>query len=189
MLILGAGDIDRITDSIQPAELSSLMAEVFRSYSSTSSNNSTPMRTSVQTKSHNVLFMPARLEDQTSIKIVSVPTSANNTNGLPASTLVIDENTGGVKALMNARTLTALRNAGGEEFLRSLETLLVSECGVLQALYYLRSLLDHLHHPGSWVLGQELRSTIIWQSTSLSIPLSRTALSSIGRQTPALKRL
>ena len=58
--------------------------------------------------------MPARIPDiGTTIKVVSVPLLSGDTRGIPASTLVIDEKTGATKALVNARSLTAIRTAAG----------------------------------------------------------------------------
>ena len=58
--------------------------------------------------------MPARIPDiGTTIKVVSVPLLPGDTRGIPASTLVIDEKTGATKALVNARSLTAIRTAAG----------------------------------------------------------------------------
>jgi hypothetical protein len=42
-----------------------------------------------------------------------LPTSPNDADGIPATTIVLDEDTGGVKAIVNARSLTALRTAAG----------------------------------------------------------------------------
>ena len=53
----------------------------------------------------------------TSIKIVSAPKSPDP-RGLPGTTLVMDEEKGGVKDVVNARTLTALRNASGKATFR-----------------------------------------------------------------------
>ena len=46
-------------------------------------------------------------------KVVSVPSVSGDDRGLPATTLVLDENTGATKAVVNARTLTSLRTAAG----------------------------------------------------------------------------
>ena len=99
----------------------------------------TPHRTSIPSKEHTVLFMPARIVSPpasdtayagadrkanvlggTTIKVVSVPRpdgpskkGASLTRGLPATTLVLDEDTGSVKAVLNASNLTALRTAAG----------------------------------------------------------------------------
>lgn len=59
-----------------------------------------------------MLFMPARVNATTTIKIVSVPKAG--AEGLPATTLVMDEKTGRVVGVVNARKLTAVRNAAGE---------------------------------------------------------------------------
>lgn len=78
-----------------------------------------PHRTAIDMKSHTTLFMPARISSSrcalegTSIKVVSVPRKEGDTHGLPATTLVLNEETGAVEAVVNARELTALRNAAG----------------------------------------------------------------------------
>lgn len=59
-----------------------------------------------------MLFMPGRVDRKTAIKIVSVPTSGGD--GLPGTTLIMDEVSGRVRAVVNARRLTAQRNAAGE---------------------------------------------------------------------------
>ena len=64
---------------------------------------------------HHVLFMPARISDLgTTIKVVSVPLLSGDTRGIPGSTLILDEKTGATKAILNARSLTALRTAAGK---------------------------------------------------------------------------
>lgn len=113
LLILSAADVDKVIATLSPDELVNLMASVFAALSD-GSRITSPHRTSIQMKNHKALFMPSRIEGTgTAIKLVSVPTSAAAPDGLPASTMVIDEETGGVKALVNARSLTALRNAAG----------------------------------------------------------------------------
>lgn len=47
----------------------------------------------------------------TSIKVVSVPRRADDQTGLPATTLIFDEKTGQSRAVLNARSLTAVRTA------------------------------------------------------------------------------
>ena len=74
----------------------------------------TPHRTTIDMASHRALFMPARIANiGTAIKVVSVPSVSGDNRGLPATTLVLDENTGATKAVVNARTLTSLRTAAG----------------------------------------------------------------------------
>ena len=73
-----------------------------------------PHRTAIDMASHRALFMPARIANMgTAIKVVSVPLVSGDSRGLPATSLVLDENTGATKAVINARTLTSLRTAAG----------------------------------------------------------------------------
>lgn len=71
-----------------------------------------PQRISVHMDSHQALFMPSRLDQTTSLKIVSVPTKEGK-SGLPATIVVLDKEEGSVEAVMNADALTAIRTAAG----------------------------------------------------------------------------
>ncbi|KAJ7055043.1 hypothetical protein C8F01DRAFT_994708 [Mycena amicta] len=120
LLCLSGSDVALITASMSPDSLQTLMARVFSLLSASDPNNPAvfaPHRTSIPMQNHLSLFMPARMISPTlagtSIKIVSVPTSPTDMRGLPASTLVLDEESGAVKAILNASNLTALRNAAG----------------------------------------------------------------------------
>ncbi|KAL1731946.1 hypothetical protein EV714DRAFT_207920 [Schizophyllum commune] len=118
LLVLSAADVEKATASMSPDELQILMANVFRTLSRGDRwLSSTPHRTSISMSQHTALFMPARIATDaltgTTIKVVSVPSSPGDTRGLPGSTLVLDEDTGAVKAIVNSRSLTALRNAAG----------------------------------------------------------------------------
>lgn len=80
-----------------------------------------PHRMTVVSAHHKVLFMPSRYAGQgetttgtTGIKVVSVPTRSGDQSGLPGTTMVLDEETGGLKGIVNSRKLTAVRNACGE---------------------------------------------------------------------------
>lgn len=116
LLVLTSSDVARVTSEISPDDLINLMAFVFSSLS-LRSGLSSPHRTSVSTEKHNILFMPSRITGLgTSIKVVGVPTSPSDTRGIPGSTVVLDEDSGVVKAIVNARKLTALRNAAGEQY-------------------------------------------------------------------------
>ncbi|KAI6149841.1 NAD-binding protein [Pisolithus tinctorius] len=113
LLILSAQDVNTITATLPSAELEALMASVFRRLSS-GSHYASPQRTSITMSHHTALFMPSRIEDiGTAIKVVSVPTSADDKRGLPASTIFLDEESGRVEAILNASALTALRTAAG----------------------------------------------------------------------------
>ncbi|KIJ54567.1 hypothetical protein M422DRAFT_58082 [Sphaerobolus stellatus SS14] len=71
-----------------------------------------PHRVSVQSDAYSTLFMPSRIDTipTTCIKVVAVPRRSGE-GGLPATTLVMDEITGSLDAVVNARSLTALRTA------------------------------------------------------------------------------
>lgn len=115
MLVLSRSDVDALIADVSPDELVQLMADVFRRVSGCLGVD-LPHRLSVQTDSHNTLFMPSRVDTYgTAVKVVSVPTFGGQ-NGLPGTTLVMDEASGGVKAVVNSRNLTAVRTAAGASF-------------------------------------------------------------------------
>jgi ornithine cyclodeaminase/alanine dehydrogenase-like protein (mu-crystallin family) len=77
-----------------------------------------PLRTTLTSDSLTSLIMPARASTHLGlggigVKVVSVPNGGGQ-GGLPATTTVFDEQTGRLRAVVNARELTALRNACGE---------------------------------------------------------------------------
>ena len=146
MLILSAGDVEWIVSDFTPRELQLLMAQVFHIFSSQRVVDGTPIismphRLSFQTLNHTALFMPARIggspspaiPGRTAIKVVCVPQSSD-ANGLPATTIVLDETTGAVKAIVNARRLTPLRNAAGQTAANTCSIL-----KLLQALCFLQA--------------------------------------------------
>ncbi|KAJ7055037.1 hypothetical protein C8F01DRAFT_468725 [Mycena amicta] len=113
LLCLSGSDVALATASVSPDYFQRLMARVFSL--TVCLRPKQPSR--LRSPSHLSLFMPARMISPTipgtSIKIVSVPTAATDMRGLPASTLVLDEESGAVKAILNTSNLTALRNAAG----------------------------------------------------------------------------
>ena len=130
LLVLSASDVAQITASFSPTELQCFMAQVFLSLTrqrrsleheaaSSRSETQLPHRTTISMRNHKALWMPARFcpasdpgNASTSMKIVCVPQGGRG-EGLPASIIVLDEDTGSVKAVVNATKLTALRNAAG----------------------------------------------------------------------------
>ncbi|KAH8105238.1 NAD(P)-binding protein [Cristinia sonorae] len=125
-LFLSAVDVDATILQFTSEELVTLMANVFFKLSYTvretssfaQTDMSLPHRTVISTPSHHVLFMPSRLAPfGTAVKVVSAPGASASQEaralGLPATSLLMDENTGQVKAIVNAGKLTALRNAAG----------------------------------------------------------------------------
>ncbi|KAI0026718.1 hypothetical protein K488DRAFT_64938, partial [Vararia minispora EC-137] len=88
-------------------------AALFHLLAHPSSPTDTPHRTALHLPHHTALLMPARISPfGTALKLVSVP-SAGDGGGLPASTLVLNERSGVLKAVINARALTAARTAAG----------------------------------------------------------------------------
>ncbi|KAG9312485.1 hypothetical protein JVU11DRAFT_6872 [Chiua virens] len=113
LLVLSERDVDTVISELQSSDLEKLMASVFHTLSSRS-DYASPHRTSISMTRHTALFMSSRVPDLgTTIKIVSVPSLPDTQRGLPASTFVLDEVTGCVKAIVNATALTALRTASG----------------------------------------------------------------------------
>lgn len=130
LLVLSLSDVDAITSTFSPQDLQLLMADVFALISSKRPRQrvSMPPRIVIPTLHHTALFMPAHIGNKTSaeasdlnpvfalggtaVKVVCVP-AESDPRGLPGTTLVLDEITGSVKAVVNARNLTALRNAAG----------------------------------------------------------------------------
>ena len=142
------------------------MAEVFALISSEEAHErvSMPPRIVIPTLHHTALFMPAHIGNKktsieapdrpspgfvlggTAVKVVCVPTNPDS-RGLPGTTLVLDEISGSVKAVVNARNLTALRNASGpyKVFFHESEF----ELSSLQVRFFLQLSLDH-RRQGSW---------------------------------------
>src|SRR5260221_6634095 len=137
LLILSAEDVESIVSNFKPKDLQLLSARlfsqfyVFRNRTPNTNNDATPsismpQRLSLPMSNHTALFMPARITanipdpsndlpkpGNTAIKVVCVPHDATRFRGIPATTIVLDENTGKVKAIVNATKLTPLRNAAG----------------------------------------------------------------------------
>jgi ornithine cyclodeaminase len=122
ILILSQSDIDKLLSQGDPKvanQIVDLMQTTFVNFTEGHYNEEkalkaqSPQRIGVSTDDRKVLFMPSRLDQTTSIKIVSVPTK-EGVSGLPATILVLDESTGSVQAVMNAGALTAVRTAAGK---------------------------------------------------------------------------
>jgi ornithine cyclodeaminase len=119
--VLSAQDLDHLLHQGEEAsanEVMDLMAMTFATYteahqSGNTHNAQAPQRIGVHTDNHYALFMPSRLQQTTSIKVVCVPTK-DGKGGLPATVLVLEEATGQVKAIMNGAALTAVRTAAGK---------------------------------------------------------------------------
>lgn len=112
ILVLSAMDVWDISSYILPAQMLEKVHTALQSASRSGQGTQMPPRMSVYSSAYTTLFMPSRIESipLTSIKVVAVPRTAS-LGGLPATTLVMDEKTGSLDAVVNARSLTALRTA------------------------------------------------------------------------------
>lgn len=119
LLVLSAHDTFQVATRFSPDQLVDLMAGVFSRVSQSDPGIVHPHRTTVCSSNFAALFMPSRIAAAgTTMKVVSLPSASApldvKARGLPASTIVLDERDGHVEAIVNARLLTALRNAAGE---------------------------------------------------------------------------
>ena len=117
LLVLSAADVKRVATSFTSDSLMDVMANAFVQLTNRKGVKS-PQRIVIDNDATRLftLFMPTHAEwFGTAIKVVSLPssTSTGRKIGLSASTLVLDEETGAVKAILNAKYLTSLRTAAG----------------------------------------------------------------------------
>ncbi|KAG8987931.1 hypothetical protein FRB90_003064 [Tulasnella sp. 427] len=123
LLIVSSSDVENLLEETPATEVVDLMRQVFVDFSKRNPSEQdkpqvqSPERTFVQTPHQTTLFMPSYWPPAgTAIKIVSVPKDSAQTQGLrglPATTAVVNAETGSVEAIVNARALTALRTAAG----------------------------------------------------------------------------
>ena len=118
LTVLTASDVDAVLAKLDLELLLKSQQEVFTAFSATRpldqdgpSTIQTPHRSTLVTPSQRTLVMPSRAGELLGCKFVGVPNEGSG--GLPGSTVVIDHETGRVKGLVNARKLTAFRNACG----------------------------------------------------------------------------
>ncbi|KAG7558218.1 hypothetical protein FFLO_02871 [Filobasidium floriforme] len=119
ILVLTGKDVAELLES--PSTIRSALESQSRAFKAYSSSNrqgfiQAPLRTTLTSNDVTTLVMPARADAKLDlggigIKVVSVPNQGNA--GLPATTTIFDETTGNLRAVINARALTALRNACG----------------------------------------------------------------------------
>ncbi|OCF32119.1 hypothetical protein I316_06275 [Kwoniella heveanensis BCC8398] len=128
LTILTARDVESVVNDADLAVVLESQAKVFVAYSSQGSSPSNasaiqaPLRLSINTAQATTLYMPARVDGLgTACKIVTLP-KGGSVDGLPTTTIVQDDD-GVVRAVINARSLTALRNASGSAlFLENTQT-------------------------------------------------------------------
>jgi len=109
--VLTGTDVQKVVDEFSAEELVEMTSELFQLVS-LKNGITTPHRLSIDTGPQVSLFMPSLVQSTSlAIKIVSVPKTGSA--GIGATTLVIDQGSGQVKGIVNARKLTALRTAAG----------------------------------------------------------------------------
>jgi len=109
--VLTGSDVQKVVAEFDTKDLVEMTSSLFQLVSSRR-GITTPHRLSIDTGGQVSLFMPSWIESAgIAVKVVSVP--KEGTSGIAATTLVIDQKTGQVKGIINARKLTALRTAAG----------------------------------------------------------------------------
>ena len=133
LIVLTAKDVDSLVSKLDLEAALRSQGVVFEAYSNPSQSEipaiQTPQRLNIQSEKATSLFMPARVAGTgTACKVVSIPRNGGS-EGLPATTLVMDDE-GKVRGIVNARKLTALRNACGESSETQRHTLLTAGSAV-----------------------------------------------------------
>ncbi|GAA5856819.1 hypothetical protein JCM5353_002845 [Sporobolomyces roseus] len=157
MLVLSKSDVAQITHSLSAQSLCDMIGTTMNSISNPPNSQSSvapiqnPQRISTESDSHKTLYMPSRLTTargtNTAIKVVAVPKPGCQISGLPATTLLFDETTGGVKAVLDSSELTGIRTAAVSALATQIlgpekpEVLVVFGNGT-QAYYHTRLLLE-----------------------------------------------
>lgn len=125
LLVLSGAEVGAIIEKHLP--INSVLenqASVFKALHARLDEIDNPLRTAVRAPNHTGLFMPSRLGPHTTCKVVCVPNAESKQRGLPASTMLLDGESGRTRAFINAAKLTALRTAAGSMLpTRALEAL------------------------------------------------------------------
>ncbi|TIB84967.1 NAD(P)-binding protein [Wallemia mellicola] len=115
MLVLTKSDVSKVIDeSLNTDDLIDNQRNALISFSKGNVQN--PLRSTIKSGNHNLLYMPSSVDHQAiGMKVVAVPLQTASvkvkSDGLPGATIVHDESTGLVEGLVNATELTALRTA------------------------------------------------------------------------------
>lgn len=99
-----------------PELLLNNQAAVFRAFEMPSSPEETvqiPPRLAIDNPLHTMLFMPSRAAGITAAKIVAVPKPGKAPSGIPGVTLIFDDTSGKLVAMVDASVLTPARTAAG----------------------------------------------------------------------------
>ncbi|BGP55688.1 hypothetical protein JCM8202_003821 [Rhodotorula sphaerocarpa] len=156
--VLSARDVQQVTDGLRAPVLIDMMAKTLAAISDASMQTpdgitsiQNPLRISTETPRHKTLYMPSRLTtaetSETAIKVVAVPKPDCPVPGLPATNLLMDEESGAVRAIVNSGALTGIRTAAASALATKLladpdsTSLLVFGTGV-QAFHHARLILE-----------------------------------------------
>jgi hypothetical protein len=112
LTVLNASDVDKVISQLDLELALESQQKVFTAFSNGSDDIQVPHRSTLTTPTQSTLVMPSRAGDLAGCKFVGVPNKGSD--GLSGTTVVLDEKTGKVKGVINARKLTALRNACGK---------------------------------------------------------------------------
>jgi ornithine cyclodeaminase/alanine dehydrogenase-like protein (mu-crystallin family) len=111
LTVLNASDVDQVIAQLDLELALESQQKVFTAFSKGSDDIQVPHRSTLTTPSQSTLVMPSRAGELLGCKFVGVPNEGSD--GLSGTTVVLDDKTGKVKGVVNARKLTALRNACG----------------------------------------------------------------------------
>jgi len=111
LTVLNASDVDQVISQLDLELALESQQKVFTAFSNGTNDIQVPHRSTLNTSTQSTLVMPSRAGDLVGCKFVGVPNEGSD--GLSGTTVVLDHKTGKVKGLVNARKLTALRNACG----------------------------------------------------------------------------
>jgi len=111
LTVLNVSDVDKVISQLDLELALESQQKVFTAFSNGSDDIQVPHRSTLTTAAQSTLVMPSRAGDLVGCKFVGVPNEGSD--GLSGTTVVLDDKTGKVKGVINARKLTALRNACG----------------------------------------------------------------------------
>ncbi|KAM0791318.1 hypothetical protein ACM66B_005790 [Microbotryomycetes sp. NB124-2] len=127
ILLLSAQAVDQVISNLPAQQICDSVARALQAVSAANATRGaqasssdidvqSPLRIATESRNHKTLYMPSRIADGhnpavTAIKIVSVPKPNCSIPGLPGTNIVLDEETGSVKAIVNSKDLTGLRTA------------------------------------------------------------------------------
>ncbi|GAA5862681.1 hypothetical protein JCM8547_003511 [Rhodosporidiobolus lusitaniae] len=120
LLVLSADDVATLTGALSASAFCAMLGKTMSAVSSFKVGEGVPaihnpLRIATESELHKNLYMPSRLTTSdgpaTAIKVVGVPKPNCKIPGLPATTLLFDEDTGLTRAVVNAAELTGIRTA------------------------------------------------------------------------------